>query len=140
MSAKQWRISDSDQTPESAVIHERLKAHIEKESGPPNRRPLVISVEDERGKLVAGLRGFTHWQWLYVSHVWVEESQRSSGLGTELLARAENEAKSRNCVGIYVDTFSEKTRDYYLARGYQEFGALADFPPGQKRSFLYRRL
>jgi GNAT superfamily N-acetyltransferase len=135
-----FNVSDRDDSPEAKHVHDKLRAHIESEVGPADRRAFMVSAKDAAAELVGGVRGFSHWKWLYISHMWVAENTRSSGLGAELIARTESEAKSRNCVGLYVDTFSEKARDFYIQRGFVEFGRLDEMPLNGVRYFLKKRL
>jgi GNAT superfamily N-acetyltransferase len=90
------------------------------------------------GELVAGFCGVLSWQWLFVEALWVAEARRGQGLGARLLARAEAHALAEECHSAWLDTF--QARDFYLAQGYESFGALEDYPPGQTRHFLRKRL
>ena len=54
------------------------------------------------------------------------------------LAQAEARAVAAGCHSAWLDTF--QARGFYLALGYQEFGALNDYPPGQTRYFFCKRL
>ncbi|MGG5810481.1 GNAT family N-acetyltransferase [Falsiroseomonas sp. CW058] len=105
---------------------------------PLDRRRFALRVEDAAGVLVAGLAATLSWQWMFVEAVWVAEDRRGQGLGRVMLARAEAEARARGCHSAWLDTF--QARAFYLAQGYEEFGALTDYPPGQVRSFLRKRL
>ena len=107
---------------------------------PVGRAPLVLSVKSLDGKLLGGLRGHSHWQWFYISHLYVDEAARSTGLGQELMRRAEVEAKKRSCVGIYVDTFDERARNFYVKNGFAMAGEIANFPPGKTRFYLSKNL
>lgn len=137
-----WRIelnSAEDSEPAQA-IHRALKAEIETEVGPADRKPLVLSAHDESGELRGGLRGFSHWKWLYISHFWVDSRARARGLGARLLARAEDEARDQGLIGLYVDTFNPRAARFYEKNGFVETGRIQDFPPGQARIFLSKRL
>jgi GNAT superfamily N-acetyltransferase len=94
---------------------------------------------DESG-LVGGLSGVTHWGWCYIRHFWVEENFRSRGVGRRLLAHAEMEARARQCVGLYLDTFDPGAAQFYERCGFLRFGQIDDFPPGHARAFLYKKL
>jgi GNAT superfamily N-acetyltransferase len=100
---------------------------------------LVLLLRDADGTIRGGLLGYTHWNWLFVSHLWVHEPLRGRGLGRELLGRAEAEAAARGCRNAHLDTFSFQARDFYESRGYVVFGTLDDYPPGHSRYFLQKR-
>jgi GNAT superfamily N-acetyltransferase len=109
--------------------------------GPPEKwEELVISVEGDDAAALGGLTGYTHWQWLFVQHLWVNATTRQKGIGAQLLAKAEQTAKGRGCIGSWLDTFSFQARDFYLRQGYEEFGSLVDFPPGHSRHYMWKRL
>jgi N-acetylglutamate synthase-like GNAT family acetyltransferase len=92
----------------------------------------------EGERLAAGLSGVLAWQWLFVAALWVDDAWRGRGVGTALLARAEAHAVAAGCHSAWLDTF--QARDFYAALGYREFGALEDYPPGQTRYFMRKRL
>ena len=134
-------VSDQDDLPVAREINERLKTDIENDIRQvPNRIPLVAWVTDKAKEFRGGIRGFSHWNWLYISHLWVDPGFRSGGLGAQLLLHAEHEAKTRKLTGIYVDTFSVKAREFYVRHGFVELGRINDFPPGQTRYFLSKRI
>jgi GNAT superfamily N-acetyltransferase len=97
---------------------------------------LTLLVRDSKGRVRAGLRGATVWKWLHIKHLWVDESLRSQGYGRRLVEAAEREAVRRGCLGAWVDTFSFRSPEFYERLGYEAFGELEEFPPGQKRFFL----
>jgi len=133
--------SEDEDSADAKAIHAQLRDHISAEAGPSNRRALIISARLKTDvMLIGGLKGFSHWSWLYISHLWVAEANRSQNIGQMLIDAAIAEARLRQLHGLYVDTFSAKARDFYLRCGFKEFGKLADFPPGQNRYFLSRQL
>ena len=135
-----WSNFTDENSAEALEIHAKLRFHVESQVGPSNRLPIVLAVKSREGKLLGGLRGYSHWQWLYVSHLYVDESSRSTGLGGELMRRVELEARDRSCVGLYVDTFDEKARDFYGRNGFSMVGEIANFPPGKTRFYLSKKL
>jgi len=100
------------------------------------RFALLLHGSDER--LVGGLIGALAWQWLFVEALWVDDAWRRRGVGKALLARGESLAVEAGCHSAWLDTF--QAREFYLALGYREFGALEEYPAGQTRYFLRKRL
>jgi GNAT superfamily N-acetyltransferase len=131
---------EHDEESECAELSARLGARIEARFGPRGETPLAILARDETGALIGGVNGVTHWRWLYVRHLWVEEGRRGQGLGRELMARAEAAAKARGAVGVYLDTFDESAAAFYESCGFARFGRIEDFPPGHGRIFLCKRM
>jgi ribosomal protein S18 acetylase RimI-like enzyme len=82
--------------------------------------------------------GVLSWQWLFVEALWVDDAWRRRGIGRALLAQAEAHAVAAHCHSAWPDTF--QARDFYQALGYRQFGALDEYPDGQTRYFLCKRL
>ena len=93
---------------------------------------------DELGTLRAGLIGTLSWCWLYVEAVWVADALRGRGIGQALMQAAERHAREAGCHSAWLDTF--QARDFYLGLGYETFGVLDDYPPGQQRTFMRKVL
>ncbi len=102
--------------------------------------PLVVFARDAEGTIVAGLTGSTYWGYLYVGRLWTEERIRRGGLGSRLLAAAEQEAVRRGCHSVHLMTGSFNALPFYQKRGYTVFGELADMPPGHTQYFMRKRL
>lgn len=104
-----------------------------------NRSPLAVFVRRD-GEILGGVDGYTHWQWLFVSHLWVHDGVRGDGVGTHLMNSIETQARLRGCGGAWLDTFSFQAPGFYESIGYRRFGQLSDFPPGSLRHFLWKPL
>ena len=89
--------------------------------------------------MIAGLKAVTGWDWLYVQTLWVHEEHRGDGLGMRLLQRAEAEARQRGCIGSCLSSFSFQAPEFYRRHGYESFGEIADYPPGQTMLFMSKR-
>jgi GNAT superfamily N-acetyltransferase len=98
----------------------------------------ALFLRDGGGTLVGGLDGVIGWAWLFVDSLWVHEELRGHGFGRELLARAERLAAERGCHSAWLDTF--QALGFYERLGYTVFAALEDYPPGQTKYFLRKRL
>lgn len=122
---------DSDPTDEDiSVLDTRLKEFNEQQSGRDDTNPVQLVVRDDVGTVVAGLKGMTAWDWLYVEILWVDESLRKTGIGSALLQSAESEARNRGCIGACLSTFSFQAPGFYQRHGYTAFGRLDDYPMG----------
>jgi len=117
-----------------------LGVEVADEFGPRDEETFALVARDVEGNAVGGVNGVIHWRWLYVAQFFVAPRARGAGLGCALLARAENFARERNCVGIYLDTFSDAACAFYQRRGFAIVGRIGNFPPGAKRVFLARAL
>jgi GNAT superfamily N-acetyltransferase len=108
--------------------------------GPQRFRRLWVVARDASGRVHAGLLAASYWEWLYVEWLWVDEAWRRRGTGSRLLRRAEQIARKRGCVGIFLDTFSFQAPDFYRKQGYKKFGHLAGLPPGHARIWFHKAL
>ena len=105
-----------------------------------DHRPLIIALEDPEGTVLGGLWGQTSWDWLFVQLLFVPERLRGHGVGTELMARAEIEARHRGCHSAWLDTFQFQARGFYERLGYTCFAELPDYPVGSARYFMKKKL
>ena len=104
-------------------------------------RALVITVADPAtGEILGGLWGSTAYGYLHIDMLILPEELRRHGLGSRLMAQAEEEAVRRGCRGSYLETLDFQARGFYEKLGYSVFGQLAETPPGHTRFFLTKRL
>lgn len=133
-------LTDAPEPGGVAAINAGLQAFNQAASPFPNRRPLAVLLRcPETGAVKGGLLGKTMQFWLYVEVFFIPEEWRGLGLGEELLARAEEEAKARACLGIWLDTYEFQAPRFYEKMGFAKFGEIPDHPPGQARHFYMKR-
>ena len=102
--------------------------------------PLNLYVEDEKGNLLAGLIAETFGNWLEIEYLFVKEDLRGQGIGSQLLQRAESEAKKRNCFFAFVNTYQFQAPAFYQKHGYQEVFILKDYPYTGQRHYYQKDL
>jgi GNAT superfamily N-acetyltransferase len=129
-------------TPEEVQhIYEKLKNYIEVGHGPAERESFSFCAKSSSGEFLGGISGFVHWNWVYISQLWVEENYRAQGIGEFLLQSLVQWATGQKHSGIYVDTFSKKTTQFYIKNGFIKFGEIPNFPTkGNSRFFLKTEL
>ncbi len=108
------------------------------ETVPFESRRFALRLDGSTGGLVGGLSGVMPWGWLFVGALWVDAAVRGQGAGRTLMARAEAYAAEQGCHSAWLDTFQAK--GFYEALGYAAFGSLEDYPGGQTRYFMRKRL
>lgn len=136
-----WRlqlVNEPDEALRRAIVAPLL-AFNEAAAGPTGMRPLAVAVHGGDGSAQGGLWGNTHHGWLYVQMLVVPEAARGTGLGRQVMALAEAEARARGCRHAWLDT-QFGALGFYQRLGYRVFGELPDFPPGFTRSFLTKAL
>jgi GNAT superfamily N-acetyltransferase len=102
--------------------------------------PLALFARDAENTLVAGLTGSTYWGYLYVGRLWTDQRFRKTGLGSQLLEQAEQEALRRGCHSVHLMTGDFNALPFYQKRGYAVFGELPDMPPGHNQYFMRKVL
>jgi len=126
---------------EMMVLIEGLGRNILKHLGDVELgRSLRIFMHDTENKTVGGIAAELFGGWAYISLLWVEESLRNQGLGSELLHRLEAEAIQMGCTNAHLDTYSYEAKPFYERAGYKVFGKLDDYPPGYCKYFLTKAL
>jgi GNAT superfamily N-acetyltransferase len=111
-----------------------------RERGADDEVPLQVYALDG-DVLVGGLVATTWGGWLAVDLLWIVEERRGSGLGSRLLAEAEQRARDeRRCIGVRLDTWGFQAKPFYEKLGYTVFGVLEDYPPGETEYLLAKRL
>src|SRR5262249_3757241 len=130
---------ESDHESVHTFVLDSLIAFNDAKAGDSGYRPIAFAVEDERGRMTGGLSGATAYGWLFIELLFVPESLRGQGVGTELIRRAEAEAVARGCHSGWLDTFAFQARGFYERLGYSCFGELKNYPAGS-RFFMSKRL
>lgn len=74
----------------------------------------------ESGELVAGASGWTWGLAAGIGMTWVREDKRGTGLGADLMASFENEARNRGSAHVFVTSFTFQAPGFYERLGYRE--------------------
>lgn len=126
---------------ERLAILEPLLAYNVAQAGEPRLEKFALLVRDEQGgQILGGLYGKVSGGWLFIELLSVPEQARGQGVGSRLMRMAEELARKKECVGIWLDTFSFQAPAFYQKNGFTEFGRIADYPPGHQRHFFQKRL
>ena len=115
-----------------------LRAFNQEVAGEYERTDLIQQVRNDSGKLVGGVYGTISWDWLYIDLLWVDESQRGTGLGSKLLQMIEQTANEHNVYRYRLSTTSYQALDFYKKMGYEVCGEINDLPPGHINYFLIK--
>ena len=124
-----------------ASISEGLDQHNLDQAGYQDQAPLAVLVCDpESGTVLGGLTGRTYLGLAFIDLVYLPASLRGRGLGTQLLQRAEAEARRRGCCAGVLYTITFQAPGFYIRQGWEEFGRIECNPPGTARVFLRKSL
>ena len=134
-------VTDQIAPDDIAVIVDGLNGFNREQAGYEDGRPLAVLVRDPgTGRVVGGLTGRTSLGLLFVDLLYLPGELRGSGLGGELLRRAESEGRGRGCHSAVLYTISFQAPDFYRRHGWQVFGEVPCEPPGTSRVFMTKDL
>jgi GNAT superfamily N-acetyltransferase len=100
----------------------------------------VVVRDDNSGEPVGGLLGHSSYRMFFLDLFYLPAELRRGGLGSRIVARAEDEARRRGCTAAVVYTVSFQAPGFYERLGYRRFGEIACPPDGATRIFLTKPL
>ncbi len=122
----------------------RLQAEIDAfncaTTGFDDGRRLACFVRDQAGDMLAGLSGYTWGGYCRVEFLWVTERLRRTGIGRELMATAEREARARGCALIVLDTHDFQAPRFYETLGFVAVGRAEGCPRGSGQTWYRKAL
>lgn len=124
----------------SQIIGDLIRSYNYSKREVAESEPLNLYVEDEHGEIMAGLVAETFGNWLEIEYLFVKEDLRRQGIGSQLLQRAESEAKKRNCRFAFVNTYQFQAPAFYQKQGYKEVFTLKDYPYIGQRHYYQKDL
>ncbi|WP_183093815.1 GNAT family N-acetyltransferase [Nocardioides stalactiti] len=146
-----WRIEGGpdegfeEATTEGLVAHnkaasEAIRVRFEPANLPST--PVAAYAVDDDGTLLGGCIGTTEdvWQWLTIDVMWVDPERRGDGIGRDLLAAVEDEARARGCHWSKLNTWEFQAPDFYERCGYVTYGREVDYPPGHTNHLMRKDL
>jgi GNAT superfamily N-acetyltransferase len=101
-----------------------------------DRRPLAVFLKDEAGKTL----GRTSLGLMFIETFYLPKTERGAGIGSKILAMAEEEGRRRGCKSAVLYTISFQAPEFYKRHGWQVFGQIPCDPPGTSRIFLTKVL
>ena len=139
MMANDYQIEYTD-TPEWDIIGGGISDYNKQQAGDdhPKRLCYVLKAPDQT--VVGGVIGVVFWDWLYIDLMYLPETLRGQGYGSQLLTQIEEQAHRLGARHVHLDTFSFQAPEFYQRHGYRVFGELQDFPHGHTRYYLTKEL
>jgi GNAT superfamily N-acetyltransferase len=134
-------LTDSPDADESAAIADGLRAYNEAQAGYWDGRPLAVLVRDPATKsVVGGLLGRTSLGVLTVERFFLPKDLRHNRLGSQILAMAEEEGRSRGCTRAVLSTLHFQAPGFYLKQGWEVAARIDCEPPGHSRFYMTKKL
>ena len=136
----QYKITSMPSKQDKREIYEELLKYNLQYIENKNVQELGIFLEDVDGTKIAGLIGDTHGNWLTIDYLWVDEKLRDKDIGSEIINKAEIEARTRGCKYVFLNTFSFQAEGFYLKLGYKKVFSLEEYPVTGKRHYFIKKL
>ena len=134
-------VTDDPDAETRTVIDDGLRRFNADRSGIDDSRALAVVASDPDTKaVIGGLTGRTSLGLLFVDLFYLPETLRGGGIGSRILALAEDEARRRGCTAAMLYTISFQAPGFYERHGYRIFGTIPCDPPGTSRVFMRKRL
>lgn len=140
MRASEFVVSTTPTPDEVQYLEDRLYEFNSAATGIAGGEWLSILVKDAEGRIVAGICGAVWGGCLEIRQFWVEETRRRQGLGTRLLAAAEQEARRRDCRQVLLSTFSFQAPAFYARHGFEVLAIVDDHPRGHTNLLMRKHL
>ena len=122
------------------IIGGGVSSYNKQQAGDNCFQRLCFVLQNPDDEILGGVMAEVYWEWLYIDLLWVKEELRGQGYGHQILETVEKEAQQLGAKNAYLDTFSFQSPGFYEDLGYEVFGELESFPPGQKRFFMKKEL
>lgn len=90
-------------------------------------------------KLIGGAIGFVEYNWYFLDLLYVEEEYRGQDIGTKLIKKIEDFAKTEKLTGVRMETWDFQAKGFYEKNGYTVFAEIEDCPPGTIDYFLKKK-
>ncbi|MBD0401560.1 N-acetyltransferase [Flammeovirga sp. EKP202] len=100
----------------------------------------AVFVKNDNGKVLGGIRACAFWNYCIIELLWISEEARGMGVGTQLMASAEEYAIDKGFEYMRTETLSFQARPFYEKQGYMVYGELKDYPKGQTTYCLVKKL
>lgn len=118
------------------LLLKKLTTYNVSKIGRYKRKQIVFGYYKDK-KLVAGLYACNVNHIFYLDLLWVDESYRHKGLGSNLLKMAEAHAAKNRALYIRVNTGSFQAPKFYLKFGYKQFAKLPLITAAKRRHYDY---
>ena len=131
---------ENTESQKSQIVGDLIRSYNRSKRETAESEPLNLYVEDDSGEVLAGLVAETFGNWLEIEYLFVKEDLRGQGIGSQLLQRAESEAKMRNCRFAFVNTYQFQAPAFYQKYGYTEVFTLKYYPYTGQRYYYQKDL
>lgn len=120
---RKWSIEHAPADEDLAVITAGVIEFGRAEAAGGNPKPIASFLREDNA-IIAGATGRTEFERLFVSHLWVKEELRGTGLGTAALKSIEDAGCERGVRDSLIETLSDHNARLYRRCGYVEIASI----------------
>jgi len=103
-------------------------------------RFFVIYARNDQAEIIGGLCGDILGTCACVDYMWVDEKHRGQGIGSHLIVKLENFAKSNHCVSIQLFTYGFQAEKFYKKLDFRCIGVIPKWIEDHDTIFLRKML
>lgn len=134
------RVRSGDAPELEALLAQRIYEYNAAATGYHDAESFSAARTNDSGAVEAGMCGYTWGGCCYLSYLWVAETSRGRGLGTQLLDAVERHAREKHCSLVLLSSHSFQAPDFYARRGYAQVARVEDHPVGHSNIFYVKRI
>lgn len=123
-----------------ALLAQRIYEYNAAATGRDDGESFSAARTNEAGEVEAGVYGYTWCGCCYIAYLWVAESLRGQGVGTELLDAVERHAREQRCSIVLVASHSFQAPGFYARKAYMQVAHVEDHPVGHSSAFFAKRI
>jgi len=123
-----------------ALLAQRLYEYNAAATGRDDGESFSAARRNAAGEVEAGVYGWTWCDCCYVTYLWVAESLRGQGIGSDLLDAVERHAREKRCSIVLLASHSFQAPDFYAGKGYEQVARIDDHPVGHASLFFAKRI
>jgi len=130
----------SDLTIISQGIQSFNKQHISDNIVFEQDTKFAVFAKDEHGNVQGGIRATAFWNYCIIELLWLSAHVRGLGIGSKLMAKAEEFAIEKGFKYMRTETLSFQAKPFYQGLGYKVYGELPNHPEGCTTYCLFKEL
>jgi GNAT superfamily N-acetyltransferase len=137
----QMVVTDKANPSAQGVIRTGLSQYNREMAGHADARSLSVFVSDtSSNRVIGGLLGRISLGLFFIDLFFLPKALRGNGIGTQVIERAEAEARKRGCSTAVLYTITFQAPGFYERQGYRLLGRIECQPPGYTRLCMVKTL
>ena len=140
MSQVKLQLDEQPKAEDFRVILDGVRSFNREMTGNERPRAVACFLRDEDEQIVGGVQGNLWGRSVHIDALWVDQSLRGQGRGSELMKAVEDYAAAHGYSLAYLETASFQALPFYEGLGYSIFGELPGISEGHTLYFLQKEL